>query len=85
MATIKLPDGISQRTKSSVQAKCSVTIDGLEKRPTKAFKFVDVKKVPSDLTLPEAIAKAVQWKAETEEALTLGKEFKYNDLIFKCR
>ena len=28
---------------------------------TKAFKFVEVKKVQTDLTLPEAIAEATKW------------------------
>ena len=41
---LKLPKGLSLRGNNSIQAKASVTIDGVERRPTKAFKFVDVKK-----------------------------------------
>ena len=70
---LNLPKGIILRG-NSIQAKASVTVDGVERRPTKAFKFVEVKKVQTDLTLPEAIAEATKWKAETVEALTLGKE-----------
>ena len=78
MATteLKLPKGLSLRGNNSIQAKASVTIDGVERRPTKAFKFVDVKKVPSELTLAEAIAKASEWRSSTIEALTLGKDIK---------
>ena len=67
MATteLKLPKGLSLRGNNSIQAKASVTIDGVERRPTKAFKFVDVKKVPSELTLAEAIAKASEWRSST--------------------
>ena len=72
---LSLPKGITIRGKS-IQAKASVTINGKEQRPTKAFKFVDVKKVQTDLSIAEAIAEAVKWKAETVEALTLGKEIK---------
>ena len=81
MATteMRLPKGLKLRG-SSIQAKASVTIDGEEQRPTKAFKFVDVKKVQTDRTLVEAIADASKWRAETIEALTLGK-----DIRTRCR
>ena len=59
---LKLPKGIILRG-NSIHAKASVTVDGVERRPTKAFKFVEVKKVQTDLTLPEAIAEATKWKA----------------------
>lgn len=74
-AEMKLPKGVTLRG-NSIQAKASVTVDGIEQRPTKSFKFVDVKVVDTDLTLPEAIAKASIWVKETKEALTLGKDIK---------
>ena len=72
---MKLPKGLLLRG-NSIQAKASVTIDGKEQRPTKAFKFVEVKKVQTDKTLVEAIADASKWRAETIDALTLGKDIK---------
>jgi integrase len=74
---MELPNGLTIRG-NSIMAKVSVTVgdgsDKEEKRKAKSFKFVDEKVGPKDLNIVEAREKAMAWKREVTEALTLGKE-----------
>ena len=70
---MELPNGLTLRG-NSIMAKVSVTVDGEEKRKAKSFKYVDEKVNPTDLNIVEAREKALAWKREVTDALTLGKE-----------